>query len=400
MSHPTNPSHPAPQPNETTGSVISLSEIFVTINMGVNAMPHPGGYVLADRNDIGVGGGFAMLKAASRMGAAAEHAGIVGNGVWGSIIREAMTTEGITHTGLDRLDEDSGFRVMLSDGGRRKTMIATFGAEAHGNPDAFDMIRPESHDVVHISGNTLTNRTASAVYAFLRREDEHWHDYPNEALGLGLMGDGVGDSGIGGGSDGGTGTGTDTDTDTDTGATGRRRYQMVFNPTGALMQHVNESLLETLVLDRPIWSCNKQEARIIAHRLGAPITEPEPITVNGNTDAAMPELCAMVGEILKAPLVVRTGAAGAWVWEPERAESGPVHVPGHAVKAVHMQSAGSCHTGALCAMLARGVPLVDAVRVANAASALAVERAGGNLGGEPECPSYEEALSLANRELR
>ncbi|MBW3087438.1 sugar kinase [Bifidobacterium sp. 82T24] len=376
------------QPNPATGSVISLSEIFVTINMGVNAIPHPGGYALSEHHNLDVGGGFALLKAASRMGAAAEHAGIVGNGVWGSIIRKAMATEGITHTGLDRLDEDSGFRVLLSDGGRRKTLIATFGAEAHGNPDAFDMIRPRSHDVVHISGNTLTNRTASAVYAFLRREDEHWNDYPAGALGL--MRDGGDDGGGSAVGDGVVGDGVATN--------GHRRYQMVFNPTGALMQHVNESLLETLVLDRPIWSCNKQEARIIAHRLGAPITEPEPITVNGNTDAAMPELCEMVGEILKAPLIVRTGSTGAWLWEPDG--DGAVHIPGHAVKAVHMQSAGSCHTGALCAMLARGASLTEAVRVANAASALAVERADGNLGGEPECPNYEEALSLANRELR
>ncbi|NEG95382.1 sugar kinase [Bifidobacterium sp. SMB2] len=368
------------------GSVISLSEIFVNINMGVNAIPHPGGYAYAGRHNIEVGGGFPLLKAASRMGVRAEHAGIVGNGTWGSIIRDAMAFEGITHTGLDRLDEDSGFRVLLSDGGSRKTLIATFGAEAHGNADAFDMIHPKSHDVVHISGNTLTNRTASAVYAFLRREDEHWSDY---SLGRSSEGfDAAEDV------DGGLAA---------TGGSGSRRYQMVFNPTGALMQHVNEALLETLVLDRPIWSCNKQEARIIAHRLGAAITEPEPITVNGNTDAAMPELCRLLGEILKAPLIIRTGATGAWVWEPNAdggTDAEPVHVPGHVVKAVHMQSAGSCHTGALCAMLARGASLVEAVRIANAASALAVERAGENLGGDPECPNYDEAQELANRELR
>ena len=353
--------------DQAAGRVISLSEVMVDILMGVNKIPHPGGYAFAEASTTTVGGGFTVLKAANRMGATAEHAGIIGNGPWATMVRNAFDAEGIAHTGQDRLDEDSGFRVILSDGGTRKTLIATYGAEAHGNEDAFDTLEAKADDILHISGNSLMNRTAGAVYAFLRREDGHWNDYRYAA-------------------------------DDNRGTGGRSRYRLVFNPMGAAIGHVNESLIETLILDRPIWSCNKREARAIAHRLRVPITEPEPITVDGRTDAAMPELCEGLGVVLQAPLIIRTGATGAWGWEPSAAAAGEgklTHVPGFATKALHTQSAGGCHTGALCAELARGASLVDAVRVANAASSLAVSRADAGTGA-PSCPSREEALALAD----
>lgn len=360
------------QSAQPAGRVISLSEVMVDILMGVNKIPHPGGYAFSETSTTTVGGGFTVLKAAKRMGAAAEHAGIIGNGPWATMIRNAFDAEGIAHTGQDRLDEDSGFRVILGDGGTRKTLIATYGAEAHGSEDAFDTLEANAADVLHISGNSLMNRTAGAVYAFLRREDEHWNDYRYAA---------------------------DDNRDT----SGRSRYRLVFDPMGAAIGHVNESLIETLILDRPIWSCNKREARAIAHRLRVPITEPEPITVDGRTDAAMPELCEGLGAVLQAPLIIRTGSTGAWVWEPMAAMENAAgagagsltHVPGFATKALHTQSAGGCHTGALCAELARGASLVDAVRVANAASSLAVARADAGTGA-PNCPSREEALALAD----
>ena len=36
---------------------------------------------------------------------------------------------------------------------------------------------------------------------------------------------------------------------------------------------VNDHMLEDLVLARPVWSCNRQEAMTLAERLGAPIDE-------------------------------------------------------------------------------------------------------------------------------
>ncbi|RSX50871.1 PfkB family carbohydrate kinase [Bifidobacterium callimiconis] len=350
------------------GKVISLGEVAVNLIMGVNTIPQPGGFSYAENAGTGIGGSFSTLQASARMGVRTEHAGIIGNGPWAGMIRKAFDDEGIVHTGQDRLDEDSGLRVLLSDGGPRKTLIAKFGAEAHGTFDSFDEISPESNDVLHISGNTLTNRTASAVFAFMRREDEHWSDY--------------------GGFD-------------EHGNPRGHRYTIVINPSGAVIGHVNEQLIETLVLDRPIWTCNKREARAVALRLGIPITDPEPVMVNGSTEATMPELIEGLGEVLKAPVIIRTGAGGAWLWEPDYAgssEGSITHLPGYATKATHTQSAGGCHTGVLCAMLARGADLEEAVEVANAASSIAVSRSD-TVTGEPSCPTLSEAKLLIAQQM-
>ncbi|OZG57521.1 sugar kinase [Bifidobacterium tissieri] len=368
--NPTAPSSATPSDGAQNahGKVISLGEVAVNLTMGVNTIPLPGGFAYSENAGTSIGGSFATLQAAARMGARTEHAGIIGNGPWATMIRQAFDAEGIAHTGQDRLDEDSGLRVLLSDGSPRKTLIAKFGAEAHGSFDSFDEIRPESNDVLHISGNTLTNRTASAVFAFMRREDEHWSDY--------------------GGFD-------------ENGNPHGHRYQIVINPSGAVIGHVNEQLIETLVLDRPIWTCNKREARAVALRLGIPITDPEPVMVNGSTEATMPELIEGLGEVLKSPVIIRTGASGAWLWEPDEIGSSEgmiTHVPAYAAKATHTQSAGGCHTGVLCAMLARGADLEDAVEVANAASSIAVSRAD-SVTGEPSCPTLSEAKMLIAKQM-
>ena len=101
------------------------------------------------------------------MGVPTEHAGILGNGLWAHFIRQSFQDNGITHIGQDRLDEDSGFRVVLSSGAPKKTFIASYGAEAHGDSDTFDTLEPQPKDVVHISGNTLMDHTATGVDGFL-----------------------------------------------------------------------------------------------------------------------------------------------------------------------------------------------------------------------------------------
>lgn len=322
-------------------TVISMGQVWVDIMMNVDDVPSQGGFAVADHPKPAIGGSYRVLEAASRMGAPAEHAGILGNGLWAHFIRQSFSDNGITHTGQDRLDEDSGFRVVLNSGQPKKTFIASYGAEAHGGPDTFDMLEPQDGDVVHISGNTLMDHTAAGVDGFLLR------------------------------------AGTDPTA---------RDYSLVINPTNTL-RLVNDHMLEDLVLSRPIWSCNRQEATTLAERLGAPIDNSE-VTIGGGLDDFMRQLCEGLGTTLRAPLVVRVGSRGAWVREPG---SSTVHVEGYPTKAVHTRSAGGCHTGAMCAMLADGHRLTDAVRIANAATSIAIQR---NVNGIPQCPDYDEAEAL------
>ena len=144
-------------------SVISLGQVWVDIMLNVDEVPAQGGFAVADHPKPSIGGSYRVLQAASRMGVPTEHAGILGNGLWAHFIRQSFQDNGITHIGQDRLDEDSGFRVVLSSGAPKKTFIASYGAEAHGDADTFNTLEPQPKDVVHISGNTLMDHTATGV---------------------------------------------------------------------------------------------------------------------------------------------------------------------------------------------------------------------------------------------
>lgn len=334
------------KPQEHVPSVISLGQVWVDIMMDVDELPKPGGFAVTHRSNPAVGGSYRVLQAVAAMGVPARHAGIVGEGTWATLVRESFKAQGIEHVGADRLDADSGFRLVFHDGEGRKTFVARYGAEAQGNENTFDALAPEAGDVVHISGNTLLDHTAAGIDEFIHR------------------------------------AGTDPAT---------RGWRLVINPTRTL-ELVNDHLLEDLVLARPTWSCNRQEARILADRLGVYVDDSATLTVSGGFDASMLALCEALGEALRAPLVVRAGSRGAWVREPGGRTR---HVEGYPAKATHTRSAGACHTGVTCAMLAKGWELADAVQIANAAASLAIQ---GNIDGVPVCPTYEEAVRFATPE--
>lgn len=325
--------------------VMSLGQIWVDIMMSVDEIPQTGDFVVSRHITQSIGGSYRMLLAARRMGSPARHAGIIGQGMMAASVRSALAVHGIEHIGQDRLDADTGMRLVLTDG-ERKTFIATYGAEAQGGEDLFDAIEPDPGDVVHISGNSLLDHSAVGIDAFFERTLANPQNRP---------------------------------------------YTVVLNPTNAL-ELVSDQLLENMILSQPIWSCNRQEAKTLANRLGIPLEFDRHVTVGGGFDDAMLQLCTALGETMRAPLVLRAGARGAWVREP----GGPVtHIDGFPVKPTHIRSAGNCHTGVLCAMLAQGWSLLDAVTIANAACSLAIEH---HRNGIPECPQRREVKDFLQRE--
>lgn len=350
---------PAPAPSAPTTSgeaapddapatrparVISLGEVWVDIMMDVDSLPKAGGFAASRSTIPTIDGSYRALLASRLMGTPTAHAGIIGAGPWASMIRHAFYEHDIAHIGPDRLDADTGFRLVLNDTNGGKTFIATYGAEAQGDVDTFDGIDPQPGDVVSISSNSLMDATAAGVDAFIRQ------------------------------------AGSDPDA---------RPYQIVLSPTSSL-ERVNDRLLEDLVLARPIWTCNRQAAVKLADRLGAPLDE-VPVTVGGTFDNEMKALCDNLGTTLRAPLIIRAGARGAWV----RLPGGEVtHVDGFPTKAVHKRSAGTVHTGVLCAMLATGRSLVEATQVANAAASLSIEH---SENGIPVPPTRDEVLELIAR---
>ena len=348
------PAPSAPTPSEETVAddssatrptrVISLGEVWVDIMMDIDSLPKAGGFAASRSTIPTIDGSYRALLASRLMGTPTAHAGIIGAGPWASMIRHAFYEHDITHIGPDRLDADTGFRLVLNDTNGGKTFIATYGAEAQGGADTFDGIDLQPGDVVSISSNSLMDATAAGVDTFIRQ------------------------------------AGSDPDA---------RPYQIVLSPTSSL-ERVNDRLLEDLVLARPIWTCNRQAAVKLADRLGAPLDE-VPVTVGGTFDNEMKALCDNLGSTLRAPLIIRAGARGAWV----RLPGGEVtHVDGFPTKAVHKRSAGTVHTGVLCAMLAAGRSLVEATQVANAAASLSIEH---SENGIPVPPARDEVLELIAR---
>ena len=333
-----------PTPADHAARVISLGEVWVDIMMDVDSLPESGGFAASRSTIPTIDGSYRALLASRLMGTPTAHAGIIGAGPWASMIRHAFYEHDITHIGPDRLDADTGFRLVLNDTNGGKTFIATYGAEAQGGADTFDGIDLQPGDVVSISSNSLMDATAAGVDTFIRQAGS---------------------------------------------APDARPYQIVLSPTSSL-DRVNDRLLEDLVLARPIWTCNRQAAVKLADRLGAPLDE-VPVTVGGTFDNEMKALCDNLGTTLRAPLIIRAGARGAWV----RLPGGEVtHVDGFPTKAVHKRSAGTVHTGALCAMLAVGKSLVEATRVANAAASLSIEH---SENGIPVPPARDEVLALVER---
>ncbi len=81
-------------------------------------------------------------------------------------------------------------------------------------------------------------------------------------------------------------------------------------------------------------------------------------------------------------VVVTLGAEGALLYEDGNTEI----IPAHKVEAVDTTAAGDVYNGAMCAALAEGMALREALRFATKASAISVSREG----AQPSIPSREE----------
>ncbi len=88
-------------------------------------------------------------------------------------------------------------------------------------------------------------------------------------------------------------------------------------------------------------------------------------------------------------VIITLGARGAFV----ATHSETRLVPGFKVKQVDTTAAGDTFNGALAVALAEGMPMINAVRFANAAGALSVTR----MGAQPSVPTRQEIEKLMNR---
>ena len=147
--------------------VISTGSIIVDLTVTVEAVPRPGGDVLASPLKALVGGGFNLAAAASRHGAHVVYGGVIGAGPYGQLASAALAAEGISRVPGAATSADTGVCITLVDADAERTFITSPGAESHLTPAHLDAVRPQPADVVCVSGY-------DAVYEGAREALTEW----------------------------------------------------------------------------------------------------------------------------------------------------------------------------------------------------------------------------------
>ncbi len=111
-----------------------------------------------------------------------------------------------------------------------------------------------------------------------------------------------------------------------------------------------------------------------------------PVSDDATAERAARELLGMG----PSAVVLHRGAHGALLVTPDNT----IHIPSFSVDVVDTTGAGDAFSGTLSVAVAEGLPLVDAIRRANAAGALAVTR----LGTLPVMPTRQEVDAFLERQ--
>jgi sugar/nucleoside kinase (ribokinase family) len=147
------------------GRVIFTGTVVVDLLLRVDALPEPGGDVLASSAGMSAGGGFNVMAAAARDGAEVLFAGRSGSGPFGEVVAEALWREGIAVENPPIEGVDNGYCVVLVDDDAERTFVTVPGAEGMLSRTDLDAIRPHPSDVVYVSGYSLAHLGAGAAVA-------------------------------------------------------------------------------------------------------------------------------------------------------------------------------------------------------------------------------------------
>lgn len=288
--------------------LVSVGNVVVDVVMRIDALPEPGGDVLASSSEVVAGGGLNAMVAARRQGLDVVFGGQYGTGPFGAVVRRALDDAGVRVVQDGLPDVDSGWTVALVDGSSERTFVTTVGAEGRLGPADLARIAVRPDDTVVVSGYGLAHAVNGPALA-------DW---------VPRLPDGV---------------------------------RVVLDPS-PLVGTLDARVLGPVLRRTDVVSANAREARLLA---------PGP--------ADLRQAVASLAGRARGTALVRDGADGCWV-ASDTLPDGPVRVPGFAVDAVDTNGAGDAHVGVLVAALADGLPILAAVRRANAAAALAVTRSG------------------------
>jgi sugar/nucleoside kinase (ribokinase family) len=343
--------------------LVVTGTILVDILLYLDELPAPGGAVNASRTVVTAGAGYNVLAGAVRLGLPAAYAGLVGDGPFGVVVRQALAGIGVPVLVAARTGEDTGFDVGLVEtgSGRQPTFIGAPGVESRLSPADLRGLALTPGDAIYVSGYDLSYPAAGAALA---------------------------------------------DWVTSVGP----ECLLVFDP-GPLAGRVDAARLDAVVGRADLLSLNLAEAATLAGRPGpakAASGGQDPAAPGSGHDPAGPgsghdpeaagsghdpaALAADLSRRVRAQgwIVLRTGPDGCWI---ARAESPPQHIPPRPTTPADPTGAGDTHIAVMLARLAVGQDIAEAARWANVAASLAVEQA-----GPSTSPSADElARAMAGR---
>ncbi len=298
--------------NEPNSRLISCGGLLADLVVGVDVLPARGEDVLAHDFTQTVGGGFATLAAAARLGMQTALAGVLGDDAIADAARAALHEEGVELLFPEPRAGGSGVCLVLVDAAGERTMVTVQGVESRVQSADFDAIVPGPADFVYINGYELLYDHGTALVNWVRRV---------------------------------------------------RPAHLVFDP-GPLILSIDPAALAEILAATSWLSLNASEATSLTGETDAAAA----------VSVAMRRIGEHGGSMLDGGgVVVRAGAEGCVVLA--RGDE-PVAVPAFPAQVVDTTGAGDTHVGAFIAALARGLDPVEACRWGNAAAAVVVASRG------------------------
>ncbi|MBM6401029.1 PfkB family carbohydrate kinase [Phycicoccus sonneratiae] len=147
--------------------VIHTAQALVDAVLEVPVLPARGGNVMAGSYHRYAGGAVTILLAAARSGARAVHAGAVGTGPNGDLVRAALAAEGVELSAPPVPDLDTGVCVVLVEPTAERTFVTTQGAEREISIASLATSDPGPGDLVCVSGYSLLGRTRDPLVEWL-----------------------------------------------------------------------------------------------------------------------------------------------------------------------------------------------------------------------------------------
>ena len=295
--------------------IIHTGQALVDATAMIPALPQRGQNVMAADWNQHAGGSVNILAAAARSGAEAVHAGAIGTGPNGDLIRSALEAEGVAWSADPVPDADTALCVVLVEPSAERTFVTTLGAERRISVDSLATRDPQPGDLVCVTGYSLAvASTRDPLLAWL--------------------------------------------------ATLPKGVEVVLDP-GAVFAELDAGVRDAMLAATTIWTSNQEEADDLLAAHGVPRAD--------HPGSAMADAAAALAALLPdLATVVRDGRHGCAV-----AVAGETtDVPGFPQEPIDTNGAGDAHTGVLLAERARGTGWVEACRRANVAGAITVTRRG------------------------